>query len=68
MGWRTRQVDGHDHGAIYEALAAPPGEGPLCVVAQTIKGYGCTPMEGEPAWHHRSPTAAELPDLLRALR
>jgi transketolase len=38
------------------------------VVARTIKGYGCPAMEGQPAWHHRSPTAAELPDLLRSLR
>lgn len=64
--WAVREVDGHDHAALYDALTWRPGA-PVCVVANTIKGYGCKPMENDPAWHHRSPTAKELPDLLGAL-
>jgi transketolase len=64
--WAVREVDGHDHEALYAALTWRPGV-PVCIVANTIKGHGCKPMENDPAWHHRSPTASELPHLLGAL-
>jgi len=67
FGWIAREVDGHDHAALHEALAPPERDSPLCVVARTIKGHGCAAMEGEPAWHHRAPTQAELPALLDSL-
>jgi transketolase len=68
FGFAIREVDGHDHEALHQALTwTPPGEAPVCVIANTIKGHGCPPMENQPAWHHRTPTKAELPDLLRAL-
>jgi transketolase len=67
FGWAIREVDGHDHTALYHALTPQMREAPLCVVAHTVKGYGCPAMEGNPAWHHRSPTNAELPALLESL-
>ncbi len=67
FGWTVREIDGHDHEAIFAALTAPPGDAPLCVVANTIKGRGLPVMEGDPAWHHRSPTGAELSALLEGL-
>lgn len=66
FGWAVRNVDGHDHAALYQALTWRPGP-PVCIVANTIKGHGCRPMENDPAWHHRSPTASELPQLLGGL-
>jgi transketolase len=68
MGWIAVDVDGHDHEAIYDALVRRPDDAPMCIVARTIKGYGCPAMENDAAWHHRSPTAAELPELLDSLR
>lgn len=68
MGWAVSEIDGHDPEAIHAALSQRLNNAPTCVVANTIKGYGCTIMENDPAWHHRSPTEAELPELLRALR
>ena len=67
FGWSALTVDGHDHEALHAALSAPPTDKPRCIVANTVKGYGCPPMENQPAWHHRGPTAAELPDLLSAV-
>jgi len=68
FGFSVREVDGHDHTALHQALTwVPPGEAPVCIVANTVKGYGCPPMEHQAAWHHRSPTPAELPELLAAL-
>jgi transketolase len=40
---------------------------PTAVVAETIKGFGCKLMEGNPAWHHRAPTRDELPLILKEL-
>ena len=69
FGWAVREVDGHNHDELYAALSTLDGEKPLCVVARTIKGHGSPTMEKEPApWHHRSPTADELPAMVAALR
>jgi transketolase len=68
FGWSVGEVDGHDHELLARAFSAPSGTGPRCIIARTIKGYGCPPMESQPAWHHRSPSTAELPQLLASLR
>lgn len=67
FGWETREVDGHDHAALGEALLSP-ASGPLAVVATTIKGHGCSRMEGDPAWHHRVPTSQELTEILAEMQ
>jgi transketolase len=68
FGWHAEEVDGHDHAALSAALAASGGEAPRALVAHTTKGFGCPPMENNPAWHHRVPSADELPTLVEALR
>ena len=69
FGWSTREVDGHDAGALLEALEAVPFEAgkPSCVVAHTIKGKGVSFMEGELAWHYRTPLGAEFAAALHEL-
>lgn len=62
FGWRTVNVDGHDHDALRAALAH---SGPVAVVAHTTKGKGVDFMEDELAWHYRSPNDAQLEDALR---
>ena len=68
FGWTSVEIDGHDHSAITEALSSPRGSGPRAIVAQTVKGKGITQMENNPAWHHASPSAADLHEMFGDLR
>lgn len=61
FGWETRDINGHDHQAIHEALTQPwPADRPLAVVANTVKGKGVSFIEDDNNWHYRSPTDEEL--------
>lgn len=68
FGWVASDVDGHDHERLEQALRSTRLDAPTAVVAHTTKGFGCPPMENSHAWHHRVPTADELPALLNTLR
>lgn len=61
-GWATKTVDGHDMGALVEALAAAPFEPdrPSALIAHTIKGKGVSFMEDQLKWHYQTPTADEV--------
>jgi transketolase len=62
FGWAVREVDGHDHTAVGQALGQTPWEvgKPSVMVAHTTKGKGVSFMENKVEWHYRSPSAAEL--------
>jgi transketolase len=61
MGWVAREIDGHDMGAVVDALAwAQSQSGPICIIAHTIKGKGVSFMEGENAYHGVAPSSDEL--------
>jgi transketolase len=60
FGWHTVDVDGHDHLALIDALAATPPHKPTCIIAKTIKGKGVSFMEDRVEWHHKVPTDEEL--------
>ncbi|MBC9034085.1 transketolase [Sphingomonas sp. JC676] len=62
FGWGVREVDGHDHRAIADALARGPWESgkPSMLIAHTIKGKGVSFMEDQVAWHYRNPSADDL--------
>jgi transketolase len=61
MGWRTREIDGHDIEQVLEALDwAKSQRAPACIIAHTVKGKGVSFMEGENAWHGVAPTEEEL--------
>lgn len=62
FGWTAREIDGHDLGAIDDALSAGSAstEGPFAIVARTTKGKGVSYMEGQAIWHYRLPNAEEL--------
>jgi transketolase len=62
FGWAVREVDGHDLAALNATLDAVPWEPgrPNLVLAHTIKGRGASFMENQTAWHHKTPTQAEL--------
>lgn len=60
FGWTVRDVNGHDHEAIANALAREPDDDkPLCVVCRTTKGKGVSFMEDAVLWHYRTPQGEE---------
>jgi transketolase len=69
FGWAVREIDGHNHEQIEEALLKVPfePERPSCIVAHTIKGKGVSFMEDQVAWHYRSPDDKQLREALHEL-
>ncbi|HEX8727217.1 MAG TPA: transketolase [Ktedonobacterales bacterium] len=66
FGWACREIDGHDHDAIADALSSVPHESgkPTAIVAHTIKGKGVSFMENLLAWHYKSPNDEQLAQAL----
>jgi transketolase len=69
FGWAVREIDGHDHEEIHDALDAVPFEAgrPSAVLAHTVKGKGVSFMEDRLEWHYRSPDDRQLAEALREL-
>jgi transketolase len=59
FGWEVAEINGHDAGALYNAVTMREGRKPLVVVAKTVKGRGVQFMENVPIWHYRSPNPDE---------
>ncbi|WP_327003787.1 transketolase [Dactylosporangium sp. NBC_01737] len=51
FGWQARAVDGHDLPALREALL-PSADGPVVVIARTVKGRGVPFLEQRVAGHY----------------
>ena len=62
FGWNAREVDGHDHAALLEAIGwAYEKDGkPSAIIAHTTKGKGVSFMEDDNNWHYRAPTEEEV--------
>src|SRR5215469_6731310 len=62
FGFAAKELDGHDHLALYQAFSSVPLEKgkPSCIVANTVKGKGVSFAENKPAWHHGVPTKEQL--------
>ena len=62
FGWSAYEVDGHDMGALVDAVRnVPDGSGkPVAIVAHTVKGKGISFMEDDNNWHYRTPDEDEL--------
>ena len=70
FGFATREVDGHDVGALEKLLASLPFEKgrPSAVICHTVKGKGVSFAEGDMKWHHKSSLKAdEIKELIRAI-
>jgi transketolase len=67
--WEVREVDGHNHGALREALSSAPWTAgkPSCVIAHTTKGKGVSYMENAVAWHYRTAKGADFEQALKEL-
>jgi len=59
FNWNVVEIDGHDHQEIFNACRSQPSGGPLCIIANTIKGKGVSFMENNVLWHYRSPKGDE---------
>ncbi|GAA2095435.1 transketolase [Microlunatus panaciterrae] len=62
FGFSVVELDGHDHGALLDALSAAPATPgrPTCVIARTHKGHPISFMSDNVNWHHRVPKATEF--------
>ena len=70
FGWGVHEVDGHDVGAVAQALcAAREARGaPQVVIAETVKGKGVSFMAENPAgWHGKGPSDAQLAQALEEI-
>ncbi len=69
FGCSTREIDGHDHEALTDALASTPWEPgkPSVLIAHTTKGKGVSFMENQVEWHYRSPSDQDLAKALAEL-
>lgn len=69
FGFAVKEVDGHDHLALFEAFTTVPIEKgkPSCFIARTTKGKGVSFAENKPAWHHGVPTREQLEQAAREL-
>jgi len=62
FNWHVIEVDGHDIGAVlaaYEEAKQTKGK-PSVIIANTVKGRGCSFMEHVPGWHGKTCNSAEL--------
>lgn len=66
--WESTEVNGHDAGAVHEAVVGRRGDRPFFLVAKTVKGRGVSYMESVPVWHYRAPNPQEYQQALDELR
>ncbi len=69
FGWEVISIDGHDIRAIMKALnnARNIKGKPVVIVAETIKGKGCSFMENKVEWHGTAPNKEEMEKALAEL-
>lgn len=63
FGWGTLEIDGHSFPQILAACElAPRMQGPVIIIARTVKGKGVSVMENSAAWHS-APVTDEVCEL-----
>src|SRR5688572_6507275 len=68
FGWDAIEIDGHDMGAIVEALERSRTLGrPAAIVAQTKKGRGVASMEDRFGFHGKPPSPEQAAEALEEL-
>jgi transketolase len=63
FNWTVLEVDGHDIAALDSVLKqayAASADGPVAVVAHTVKGKGVSFMENKCEWHGKAPNDEQL--------
>lgn len=67
FGFDVYTCDGHNHSKIFSSLQEKNGK-PTAIIFDTIKGYGVTRMENNPAWHHKFPSDVEYNEIIKELK
>jgi transketolase len=69
FGWHVLEMDGHDMADILSTIASARDyrDGPVAIVAHTVKGKGVSFMENDYTWHARVPNEEELAAAMREL-
>ena len=68
FGWECAVANGHDAGAIHQAVSGRIGGKPFALLCKTVKGRGVSYMENVPIWHYRSPNKEEYAQAVSELR
>lgn len=65
FNWEVIEINGHDFDDIYEAFEqAKKSKKPCAIIANTIKGKGCSFMENQASWHGKAPNDEQLQQAL----
>lgn len=69
FGWNVKDIDGHNHKELEEALLNTENaeQKPTVIIANTIKGKGISFMENNIVWHYRSPQGEEYEKAVKEL-
>jgi len=62
FGWQVLECDGHDIAEVVDSLfdaKERSEEGPVVLIAHTVKGKGVSFMEGRYEWHAKAPSEEE---------
>ena len=68
FGWQVFEIDGHNVPEIYETfLSVRNQNGPVAIVANTVKGKGFSFAENNNAWHHAPLSSSQYEAALEEL-
>ena len=67
FGFACVKVDGHDVGAVVEAVNTPHPGKPLFVCCETHKGHGVSFMEDQVGWHGKAPNKEQYEQAMKEL-
>lgn len=69
FGWNVKEIDGHNHNELREALKKSENKNskPTVIIANTIKGKGISFMENNIVWHYRSPQGEDYEKAIKEL-
>jgi transketolase len=69
FGWQAIEIDGHDLEAIDRAYAEATrhADGPVAIIAKTVKGKGVSFLENKEGWHGKALSADEAKQALQEL-
>ena len=67
FGFVCVKVDGHDIGAVVEAVNTPHPGKPLFVCCETHKGHGVSFMEDQVGWHGKAPNKEQYEQAMKEL-
>jgi len=66
FGWKGEEIDGHNISSI--GSIQTESDKPTFVLCNTVKGKGIAMMEGNPEWHHKTPSADQVEQIIMELK